>query len=248
MMQASPADLARIFQTRASRDVINIRRLLAEALFTASNRTVRDVFVDNKSLTVRALVNADGEPIPDGPNGETFDPDTHTHYNVTTGATLAATDVDALIKNVVEHGHSAGLVIYINQAQENAVRNLDGFAPYVDSRIITARDETVGRAPLDTTRIDNRAIGLIGGAEVHVKPWVPANYLFATASGDSAKPLRMRQHNVPAMQGLRIAATMPDYPLFAEVMENYYGFGAWERTNGAVLQITSDGTYTSPSF
>jgi len=245
-LQATPADLALVFNAARRADALGIRRGLREAVFNPINRTVRDVFVDKTELTVRALVNADGEPIPAGPNGEEFDPNAHTHYNVTSGSTLAESDVEALISHVVEHGHGTGLTIYINQAQEAAVRGLDGFAPYVDARIIPAMDSTVGRAPLDVTRVDNRAIGLIAGAEVLVKPWIPSGYLFAFAAGDPSKPLRMRLHDVPAMQGLRLAAQFRDYPLHADIMENYYGFGAYARTNGAVLQITSGSTYTAP--
>lgn len=246
MLQATPADLARAFQAATSRDVLNIRRLLREAVFTSSNATVRDVFVDNVELTIRRFVNGDGSPIPIGPNGDDFDPTTHTHYLTTRNANLDEANVTTLVQHVVEHGHSNGLSIYINQAQESTLRGFSGFAPYMDARIIPASGDTVARGALDVTRIDNRAIGIIDGAEVFVKPWIPAGYLFAFASADTDKPLGMRVHNAPAMQGLRLAATLPDYPLFADVMENYCGFGAWTRTNGAVMQITNSGTYSDP--
>src|SRR5690625_4405137 len=96
-LQATPADLAQVFQAARRADALGIRRGLREAVFTPTNRTMRDVFVDKAEITVRALVNGDGEPIPVGPNGETFDVDTHTQYNVTAGATLADGDVGAPI-------------------------------------------------------------------------------------------------------------------------------------------------------
>ena len=47
--------------------------------------------------------------------------------------------------------------------------------------------------------------------------------------------------------GLFIAGTIINHPLQAEYAERFAGFGAWTRTNGAVLYVGAD-TYADPSF
>jgi hypothetical protein len=102
---------------------------------------------------------------------------------------------------------------------------------------------------LDISRLDNRAIGLFGAAEVWVRSWVPAGYVFAYDAGSDMKPLVYRQHPSAAVRGLRVVAQLDDYPLYAEVMDSYFGFGVWTRTNGAVLYYASGASaYVDPTI
>lgn len=241
----TPADLAIMTQRATRADLLNLQKEIKRALFLSGNYTFIDVFKDGASLNVKRLVNADGDVIPAGPNGESFDGATHTHYDAT--ATFTATNLEALINDVVEHGHGEGLRVYINKAQEGTVRAFTGFTAYLDARIVgaTNANQAVGR--LDTTRVDNRAIGLFNGAEVWVKPWIPTGYVFAFAAGDNRKPLRFRQMEEPALRGLRLAAELNTHPLYARYMERYFGLGVWTRTNGAVL-YTAGAAYVDPTI
>lgn len=134
------------------------------------------------SSSVKAFVNADGAEMPVGPNGESFNPATHTHFLASTA--FAAANLDALIDTVIEH-YGAGMpVVEINQAQEQAVKGFTGFAAYLDARIIAAPNVQRADGQLDPVNFNNRAIGVYRGAEIWVKSArIPANYLFCWVRG-----------------------------------------------------------------
>ena len=244
----TPADLAEAVLGIQRADTRTILRDIRNALFGGVNATVFDRFEPPQiNLAVKALVNADSADIPNGPNGETFTGSSHTHYDYLDGTAPTAASLTALIEDVVEHGHGDGVRLYINRAAEAAVRALTGFTAYADPRMVYRSSDTPG-ASLDITRIDNRAIGLFGAAEVWVKPWIPAGYVFCYSAG-SPKPLVMRQPRAGQLTGLRVAARLEDYPLYADQMEHYMGFGVWNRTNGAVLFYGSGASaYVAPTF
>jgi len=243
MQNNSPAELTAQFQAAQDADAKILEKSIKQALFTPTNSTFIDRLVDNVSLAVKALLNADGADIPLGPNGDvTFDPATHSHYN--TSAALDVAAMNALIDDVVEHHATGAAQVYINIAQEATVRALTGFVAYLDPRIIPAQSTTTARGTLNMLMPHNRAIGVFGSAEVWVKPWVPATYLFAYVAG-APSPLVMRER--PGSGGLVIAAEDENYPLRARTMEREFGVGVFERTNGACLQITA-GAYSAPTF
>ena len=245
MRRITGAEMAAQVQSLEQADV---RAMIADfkiALFTATNRTVLDRHVDGVSLGVKALINADSQPIPLGPNGESFAPATHTHYLGT--AAFVAADLSALIDTVVEH-HTIGTpMVYINKAQEAAVRAFAGFTGYVDARIVQGGGAVAptGRTGLDMSNPNNRAIGLFGAAEVWVKPWVPASYLFAWVEG-SPPPL-VRRYDAVTGGNLEIVADNEQFPLRARTAERRYGFGAWNRSNGAALYV-GGAAYVTPTI
>lgn len=242
----TPADMAIAVQGAEKAHLKAITRELKRAIYLSANYTHRDHLVDNVDLGVKRFVNADSANIPDGPNGEAFDGSTHTHYDAS--ATLTAAALKASIQDVIEHGHGANVKVAISRTDETAVRALSGFTAYQDPRLVFGASTTgVPATRLDITRLDNRAIGILEGAEVWVKPWAIANYTFAWDAGDARKPLAYRQRDNQALQGLRIAATFSSHPLVAQFMEAEYGIGVWTRTNGAVLYFAS-GTYADPTI
>src|SRR6266704_1004536 len=118
------AELAGQVNAAMTADARRIQSELKRAIFTPTNNTAYiDRLVDNLNLPIRALLNADGTQIPADPFGNTFNPATHTHY--LGAAAWAAADLTALINTVLEHYNEGGIKVYINQAQEAAVR---GFA------------------------------------------------------------------------------------------------------------------------
>jgi hypothetical protein len=239
------AELAAQFIALQQADVRAVIYDFKTAIFTPTNRTVLDRHVDGVSLAVKALVNADSAPIPLGPNGETFDAATHTHYVGT--ASFVAADLTALVTLVLEHHNIGRPMVYINAAQEAAVRAFSGFTAYVDARIVQPGGSTtaVGNRALDMNNPQNRAIGIFGAAEVWVKPWMPANYVFAWVDGAPA-PLVRRVDPVTGGD-LEMVVENEMFPLRARTFERRYGFGAWNRTNGAVLR-TNNATYAAPTL
>jgi len=244
LQQATPADLAIQTQAAEAAHLRGIQLQLKRAIFRSANYTFIDHLVDNVSLAVKRFVNADSAAIPDGPNGEAFDGATHDHYQAE--ATYTATFLTNIINNVIEHGHGGAVRVAINKADEAATRALSGFVAYPDPRIIYRASDTPGQT-LDFARLDNRAIGIFGGAEVWVKSWAIAAYPFVWDSADPNKPLAFRQRAQAGLQGLRIAAENADYPLYAKFMEAELGIAVWTRTNGAVLK-TDNATWADPTI
>ncbi|MCC6271416.1 MAG: hypothetical protein IT190_09070 [Microbacteriaceae bacterium] len=248
-LQATPADIAESMLSIQAQHTRAMRREIQRAIFTGTNTTFRDRFVSPQiDLAVKAFVNADSAEIPNGPNGETFTAASHTHYDFLDATSPTAAALLATVNDVVEHGHGGMVKLNINRAAEDAVRALSGFTPYADPRMVYRTADTPGTT-LDISRLDNRPIGLLGAAEVWVRSWVPSGYAFAYDASGELKPLAYRQHPVAGLQGLRIAARLEDYPLYADQMESYFGFGVWNRTNGAVLYWASGAVaYVAPTF
>ena len=239
-------DLAVQYDTILTEDLTNIRNLIRDAIYKPTNRTFLDRFVHKGfELTVKAFLNADGAPIPNGPNNEVFDGASHTHYLA--NATLTNAKLKETVNTVVEHGNGEGVKVIINVADEEAVSALSGFKAREDPRLIIADDRDYVRDALDTTRVNDRAIGLFGAAEVWVKPWAYQNYAAVVATGGGIeKPLVQRVHPVEGMRGLRMAFTYDTHPLYADAFERYLGLGAWNRSATAVLQF-NNATYQDPT-
>ena len=240
----TPSDMATAVQNAQKAHLRRVQMEIKRAVYLSANYTFSDFLVDNVDLAVKRFLNADSAEIPDGPNGETFVAASHTHYDAINGLTAAA--AKATINDVIEHGHGNSVRLAISRTDETSVRALSGFVPYPDPRIIYRVTDTPGQA-LDISRLDNRAIGIFEGAEVWVKPWAIANYLFAWDDGDSMKPLAFRQREAQGLQGLRIAASLDTHPLYAQYMEAEFGVGVWTRTNGAVLYFGA-GAYADPTI
>lgn len=241
--QASPADLAKATQGAEKAHLRRLTNEIKAAVYRPTNYVFNDHLVKKLNLNIKAFTNADGMVMPDGPNGEKWDPNTHTHY--TAAAALDVNNILAIIDHVVEHDHGSMLKLYINRANEQAFRGLSGFEGYHDPRITLGTHTNQVGERLDITRVDNRAIGLLGAAEVWVKPWAQAGYAFVTDLDDEGKPLAFRQREATSLQGLQIAAQFEAFPLVAEIMMAEFGIGVWTRTNGAVHQFTN-ATYQSP--
>lgn len=247
MQTKTMGDLEQVVTAAVDADVrdrlISIRQVLFNPV---DNLTYTDRWVDKATLPLRALTNADGTYIPPDMFGNVFNPATHTHYLGT--ASFVDADLTGLIRTVVEHYTTGAVKVFINPAQEGNVRGFTSgstkFYPYYDARITPSISQDAARGTnLDQLNIYNRAIGIYGAAEIWLKPWVPAGYLFAFNTQVN-KPLRMRTRT--AVRGnLRIAADLELYPLRAQFMEREYGIGVYERTNGACL-YTGNATYTAP--
>jgi hypothetical protein len=246
-INASVAEVAG--QVLAMRDA-DVQRFILEvkrALFNPTNYVFDDYLVDHLSaipLNIRALLNADGLGIPAGPNGETFDGATHTHYLAT--ASLVEANANALLETVLEHYASGAACLYINRAQETLFRAFAGFTKLEQVSIVpTTTAAAVYNPRLDAVQLYNRQIGVFNGAEVWVKPWVPASYVVAFVR-DQPKPLVVRSRNANGSQ-LLLAAEDEKYPLRARTYEREFGIGVWNRMNAAIL-YTASGTYAAPTL
>ena len=243
LKNATPADVAIRNGAAQGAHLRRKRYELQKAIFTPTNATFIDHLVDKASLSVKAFLNADSAAIANGPNGETFDATTHTHYDGVASLTAAA--LTALIQDVVEHRNGARVRVYINVADVATVSALTGFVPlqvpYVT--LNTAANQATTR--LDITKADNRQIGWFGVAEVWTKPWVPAFYAVAVDVDAPQKPLVKRVEK--SDRGMHIAGEIESHPLAANFSEWFYGFGAYNRTAVAVLKF-NNATYSAPAL
>lgn len=233
----------------ANADERNLYSAIRRALFSPTNYTFRDwQQMPAVNLPVKALLNADSAVIPNGPTNVTFDGATHTHYlGVTTASTPLVANATAAIDHVVEHFENGQVYLFINKAQEATVRGYAGFYPYVDARLVNQTAAIVASGTLNVSNVYDRAIGLLGSAEVWVKPWIPAGYFFAYVEGQP-KPLVLRQPLPESARDLRLVAQDENHPLRAAEWEHRFGVAVWNRANGVVVDgVTGSGTYTAPS-
>lgn len=242
------AELAAQVNALMDSDKVNLSRQIKKAIFIPTNYTFEDILIDDVQLAVKALVNADSAAIPLGPQGEEFDGATHTHYLAT--ASLVEANVVSLITTVIEHYGAGSVYLYINQAQEATVRAMAKFFAYVINAI-TQSDASIRAEGRDLAAmpLNNRAIGVFetGGAEVWVKPWIPASYMFCFVAGQP-KPLVMRiRSNGQGAGDLQLVFEDEAHPLRARGYEREFGMSVWNRTNGAVL-YTASGTYAAPTL
>jgi hypothetical protein len=222
------------------------RREIKQSLFLSTNYTFRDI---NSSpiadLAVKRLVNADSMAIPNSPDGGTFNAASHTHYLGT--ATLTAAGLTAAINTVIEHGFGERIIAAFNYVDAPTVIALTGFVAAPDYRVIPANNAAYAKDVTNPASQFNRFLGIFGAAEVWVKPWAIANYSFIWDTNSPMKPLVLREDTVAGFQGLRLAATLDTYPLYAQYFEAMFGYGVWTRTNGAAYMF-SNATYTDPTI
>jgi hypothetical protein len=233
-------ELAAQFTAIEEGDVEDFRLDILKAIFQPTNYTTTDRFIDHTALNVKALINADGTEMPIGPRGATFDGATHNHYLA--DATTDQTTVLELIHTVTEHYERGRAQLFINKAQEALVRGFALFLPAPATNTVPSQTAARAVGELDLDILDDRYIGVLDQADVWIKPWMPAAYMFCFLIGPP-KPVRIRRRR----NGLRLVSRESTFPLRCERLENEYGTAIWERTNGAVLDTGSD-TYRVPTL
>jgi len=252
MDEATPADLAAQFVSVMDADKRNIINQINRAIYGATNYTFVDIRrKDNVSLPIKRLANADGWALETGPNGETFDGATHTHYLARAGGAWAASDLDRLITAAQEH-YIGNVRVSINAAQESAVRAFSGFTPVTDTRIVQANSTTYTAGALDTTNPGNRLIGIYNGAEIYVKSWELASYARSWNTG-APKVLGFRTRNpigdgtAAGIGGLRPLYTQRGYPLMMDGWGREFGVATINRLGMAVM-YTGGTSYVTPTI
>jgi len=249
VLNSSVGQLATLLNRMASADLVNLTRQIRRALFTPTNNLAyQDALETKLVLQLRALLNADGMAIPPGPNLETFNPNTHTHFMA--AATLTNAQLTALVDNVVEHGVDGGVVIYINRSQESTIRGLADFSAYQEAGIhLSDTDRYAIGAVLDVTNPTDRAIGRFAGAEVWVKPWVPSGYQLAFDTGngaDRALAVRTRTGSLSGAGGFGLLYENDLFPLRATAYGREFGVGVAVRHKAAINYIGA--SYVAPSL
>lgn len=243
MKVSTPADMARVqigIQNAHQRSIYTgVRR----ALYRPTNYSVLDRLVDNYTLPVKRLLNADSNPIPNGPYGATFNGATHTHYLA--NATLTDAALTSAITSVAEHTNTSRIVVIIAETNIAGVEALTSYTAATGDLLVAAEDADRTRFSITQGETSNRRIGVYKGIyEVWVKPWALANYaLILDLNGP--KPLKRRQRPQLALRGLRMSSQSQLEPLRVDFFESEFGFGVFGRSSAAVLQF-NNATYQDP--
>jgi hypothetical protein len=195
--------------------------------------------IDNYSLSVKRLANNDGFAYPPDPYGNAI-AGTHNHY-LARVSTLAASDIDAVINTVAEHYIRGQVRLYIPFGLDATIRAFNAAGQFIAVQPTTTRiadTVTIGTGELDTAQINNRRIGYWGnqGAEVWVKPWVPASYMLAFMTNYGNKVLCKRTRN-DGGGNLRIVVESSTDPLQTKAWEREVGFAVCDRLASAALYV-----------
>lgn len=249
------AEIAAYAEAAATAVLRRVQERIRNAFYSPTNYLFTDKLVDRRQqfqLPVKALANADGFPIPIGPNGEVFDATIHNHYLATAGASRTQADFDRLIIHVMEHHRTGKPMMAINQADVGFVKGfttangLDNFAPLMDARVIQPLTQLYAVGGLDVTDLYNRLIGYYNGVEVYTKPWALPGYP-AVWQGDNDKPL-MRRERRPGSSAMRLVWDGTGHPLHARVWESEFDIAVYNRVGAAVLDSTHQTTYQIPTW
>jgi len=192
-------------------------------------------------VTSPAFYNADGT-IPPPVKNTTFT-GSHQHYLASTGASLAAGDLDRIEDDLTHHGFITDLVLMINRAQTRSIEGFTGFVPSAQ-RVHDIKW---------TNLVGEPYVGSYSRLAILEEDWIPSGYLFAFSAqgGNNSQqnPIAFRESVNPAARGLILQrGNNPEYPLADSFYYRKFGVGVRQRGNGVAMQITGGGTYTSPTI
>jgi len=257
MAAASIGDMVTMIDSFQLAHTNEVRFALAAALYTPIQRVLReyvDPAIGYQTLTnqfVMPLYSGDGEIPSVGPSGQAFD-GTHNHYTAVDN--LTASDLDTLANNVGEHTAGNKIVIYINQVDAAKFRAMANFVAATVATVINPTTGATTTENLDNSRTDDKFLGYTaGGYPVYIKPWAIQNYALCL-NLNGAKVIKRRISKIPMLQGLRIKGVNGTVNLFAQYMEDSFGFGVSNRAGGAVLYFgprpngATSPTYVAPTF
>lgn len=244
---ATAAEVAKMYLELRDAYMRSVMGAIQRAFSRIANITQVDNLTNGVSLAVKRLWNNDAVVPPPSPGGAVF-AGSHTHYAF--GTPLTAAHVTTLCANVEQHGNVKGVKIMTALADKAAFAALTGFTPltkaFITPQSAGAAVQTFARIGSDDD-IENQMIGYwLNGEEVWIKPYMKTAYLLAVSTGSGEKMLGYRQRAQPSLQGLRIEAPFPDYPLYAEQAVAELGFGVKNRGMGAMHQVA--GSWAADMF
>ena len=197
-------------------------------------------------------------------------PPANTNHYLTSGAAqIDSADVEDLVKLVRAGGFGISgsgqtLLLLCNPVESEFVQTWKSgqlsrpsgptarhdWVPAVSAPPHYSADTLVGQAVSgDFNGVD--VLGTYGYVSLVETPYVPAGYIAVVASGGKDSPVNcigFRQDPDPAQQGLRIipGSDSSPYPVVGAFYVRNCGCGVRQRGAGAVLQITTNATYTLP--
>jgi hypothetical protein len=111
-------------------------------------------------------------------------------------------------------------------------------------------DQTLVGHPVPNVFGNVERLGSYGVSLLIESPLVPAGYVIVAASGGVNSPnnvVGFREHPDPSQQGLRHIPGLGPYPLVDAYHVRTFGVGTRFRGAAAVIQVTTNATYTPPT-
>lgn len=251
MKRMTPAEIAEQYLAARNGYAYEVIKQIKKAAYLKTNYNFVDELTNGVTLAVKRFLNADGAKIPDAPDGTSFVGSSHQHYIGITGASVANADVDYLVDHVTEHGNFNGVMIAVSSVDAPTIAALTNFKTALDAGLIMPSPTTQTAMNVAGANLgDNRLLGCWRNSSVQiwVKPWAVTGRWGCFATGASEKPLGYRQPSFAGLQGLRFNSIDERLTIMAQMIEAEFGFGAWNRTGAAFLDITNQATYIDPTI
>lgn len=192
--------------------------------------------------------------------------DNHNHFVTSGTATVTAPNLEALLGLLEEHGYTKAngynQVVLVAKAQGDTIRQFRSTAnggtgkyDFVPSAatpafLLPVNMRTEGSTPPSTYN-GLTVIGAYGDATIIQEDYIPPGYMVAMVTGGDqalSNPLAFREHPTASLRGLRLVkGRTPDYPLIDSFYLRGCGVGVRHRGAGAIMQVTTNGTYAVPA-
>lgn len=267
------------------------RLVFGEVMKTLFDNTNRAANILDRPYTVYSLYNGTDGTTPPTYKSTSFAA-SHSHYMVSgmtnaagtdvgavagTGLKIAGVHLDALLKNITEHGFDAAsgaqLIVMVNSTESARIRNFRNLAnlsaqaaavgglqatyDFIPAQgtpsLLLPRDLVVpGNAnPPAATYQGLKVIGQYGDALIVEEDYIPSGYLVAFATGGTnglTNPLGIREHATTSLRGLRLVKGRdPDYPLQESYYQRGFGVGIRQRGSAAIMRLADSGAYSVPT-
>ncbi len=198
------------------------------------------------TLAVKPLANADATSYLLRNGGETGSTDSH-YFAQAAGIADASNPYQVAADSLREHPGNDGEVVHLIAPNlEASTKALVSFIDKADPNVEQAvtGDRLIGSVGVN---VPGELLGYDQASRSWVFKWsvLPDDYLVSTMTR-AEKPLRMRQHALPELQGFHPVAERADHPFWEQQYERHAGFGAWNRVGAAVTRV-GNAAYAIPA-
>ena len=250
MAYMTVAELDRHVQTIALQNVNTVRFEILKRLFNNVQTSFSDPLWG--TLLVEPIANGDTVTYP--PVLGAADPATENHFLGSAYAASSISDTNnpfvTIRDELEEHFGNNGegnIAVFINTAQAAKTEALTDYDPISDRFIqVGANTDVPTNAPAN---LPGRVIGRTNGVWVVDWKYVPANWMLGIDLS-APKPLikRVDPADTGLPEGLQLVAKEAQYPFEASFWRHRFGFGAGNRLNGVVMDLSNtDSDYDIPS-
>jgi hypothetical protein len=230
-----------------------------DALYTPTNR-IADI--QGQPVNVYALYNGDGT-VPPTYKSNTFD-GTETHYLASGASRIQPQDLEDLHEKLRAKGNGkengVTLAVFVNNREGKEIRKFRissgatyDFIPAIGEagdRVLELGQSIGGGRPANTYRGFN-VIGSYGDLLIVEDDMFIPGYAMIIGTGGSnnlRNPVGIREHATPGLRGLRLLKGRDNsYPLIDAFYNFGFGTGIRQRGGAAIMQITTNPTYTAPT-